>query len=833
MKISLTENDILRHLSFRKLKLNPLKNIILVISIFLTTVLFTSVFTIALSLNKSIEISALRQVGGEADISFKYLTYEAEKKIASNDNKNIKKVGKSIILGLANNSSLIERQCEMRYADDEYAKMSFDYPTKGQMPKEKREIATDTLVLDMLGIPHKLGEKVELEFVDINGNPHEDKFVLCGFWEADKIAPASQIWMSKEYLKGYWSSDNKELNGLRMLSIKTDNKYDSKKIAKEILEEERLQNIDFNTSGAYSEISSTEKINIMLALGGMFFFIILSGYLIISNIYQISIVKEINFYGSLKLIGATSRQIKKLSYVQTVPVAIVGVSLGLIMGYLIGYLLLPPILDSSLGRESLNMSMSPIIFIGSILCTIFTVWISSRKALKVASKVSPINASKYFDSNFVKHKNRKYINIPRLSWINLFRHKKRVIMVICSLVMSTVLFESTYLIGNSFDLDKYIETKMVSDYSLSDYCVSSYTRKYEPNNTVTLDMLSQIKAINSNAQISNMYFDIDTVSFDDQDVYDKVIRKHKNSNKEYEEEVEKLISKKIMQAKVYGIDADIINKCAIFSGEFSPKEFEHENYVLAIGYDDDSDYEVIYEIGDKVKIKNSIYTVMGYVDIPDTVLGSIPEESAPLTQGFVMSTNSFMKLHGEPSIYQSFINVSDNKNRKIQKLLNEFQKDNANLDVKSKQTYAKEFQMQIFSQTALGYMMSIIVGLIGIMNYINTAASSIISRRHEFVILHSIGMTKRQLKNMLLLENIYIVSLVSIFSIMLSSVLGRTFVKSIIETSWCSSYRFAVWPLFAVLLLYFGILIIMPLLLIRNQEGESIVFRMKQLTDSY
>ena len=178
MKISLTENDILRHLSFRKLKLNPLKNIILVISIFLTTVLFTSVFTIALSLNKSIEISALRQVGGEADISFKYLTYEAEKKIASNDNKNIKKVGKSIILGLANNSSLIERQCEMRYADDEYAKMSFDYPTKGQMPKEKREIATDTLVLDMLGIPHKLGEKVELEFVDINGNPHEDKFVL-------------------------------------------------------------------------------------------------------------------------------------------------------------------------------------------------------------------------------------------------------------------------------------------------------------------------------------------------------------------------------------------------------------------------------------------------------------------------------------------------------------------------------------------------------------------------------------------------------------------------------------------------------------------------------
>ena len=115
------------------------------------------------------------------------------------------------------------------------------------------------------------------------------------------------------------------------------------------------------------------------------------------------------------------------------------------------------------------MSMSPIIFIASILCTIFTVWISSRKALKVASKVSPIYASKYFDSNFVKHKNRKYINIPRLSRINLFRHKKRVIMVICYLVMSTVLFESTYLIGNSFDLDKYIETKMVSDYSPVSY----------------------------------------------------------------------------------------------------------------------------------------------------------------------------------------------------------------------------------------------------------------------------------------------------------------------------------------------------------------------------
>ena len=48
------------------------------------------------------------------------------------------------------------------------------------------------------------------------------------------------------------------------------------------------------------------------AIAGVGFLIVLTGYLIIYNIFQISVMKDIRFYGLLKTIGTTGKQIKKI-----------------------------------------------------------------------------------------------------------------------------------------------------------------------------------------------------------------------------------------------------------------------------------------------------------------------------------------------------------------------------------------------------------------------------------------------------------------------------------------------------------------------------------------
>ena len=63
--------------------------------------------------------------------------------------------------------------------------------------------------------------------------------------------------------------------------------------------------------------------------------IILTGYLIIYNIFQISVIKDIRFYGLLKTIGTTGKQIKKIIRRQALVLAAIGIPIGLVAGYFV------------------------------------------------------------------------------------------------------------------------------------------------------------------------------------------------------------------------------------------------------------------------------------------------------------------------------------------------------------------------------------------------------------------------------------------------------------------------------------------------------------------
>ena len=74
MKVS--NGKCIRTLSHRSLRANRTRNIVAVLAIALTTVLFTSLFTIAMSINDGIQQNNFRQVGGFSHGGFKYLTEE-------------------------------------------------------------------------------------------------------------------------------------------------------------------------------------------------------------------------------------------------------------------------------------------------------------------------------------------------------------------------------------------------------------------------------------------------------------------------------------------------------------------------------------------------------------------------------------------------------------------------------------------------------------------------------------------------------------------------------------------------------------------------------------
>ena len=94
------------------------RNTIAVLAIALTTVLFTTLFTIGGSLVKKHQESTMRQVGGSAHAGFKYLTQE-EYDIVKKDEK-LKEVSYRIIVADAVNKDLMKLHTEVSFYEDFY-----------------------------------------------------------------------------------------------------------------------------------------------------------------------------------------------------------------------------------------------------------------------------------------------------------------------------------------------------------------------------------------------------------------------------------------------------------------------------------------------------------------------------------------------------------------------------------------------------------------------------------------------------------------------------------------------------------------------------------------
>ena len=181
----------IRRLGWRSMKAAKTRNLIAVLAIALTTVLFTSLFTIAMSINDGFQQSNFRQVGGFSHGGFKYLTEEQFDELR--DDPLIDQWGLRRFLGMPTEVPFNKSHVEVSYADANYAHWAFCDPVEGSLPQEGTDqAATDTAVLELLGIEPEIGAKFTLTF-DVDGHTTTQTFTLSGWWERDEAIVASHV----------------------------------------------------------------------------------------------------------------------------------------------------------------------------------------------------------------------------------------------------------------------------------------------------------------------------------------------------------------------------------------------------------------------------------------------------------------------------------------------------------------------------------------------------------------------------------------------------------------------------------------------------------------
>ncbi len=840
-------------LSQRLFQKNKGRNLVAILAILMTTMMFTALFTLAQSMSENLVAMTFRQTGYDAQVSFKSIKPEQAKILASHPN--VKEVGESTVLGLAENKALAGKQVEIRQADDSYANHSFSMPTTGHMPVNKNETALDTLTLKRLGIEPKLGEKVTLEWRKDLSDPEAEKisstFTLCGFWEGNESVYAGMAWVSKDYVEAMVENGDAEVPdgdvfGLHMAQVTLHSDRNIEKNINQVLSDTGLTDLKYHVNLAYlPEMGATAlQETLPMYLGMILVFI--AGYLIIYNIFQISVTADVQFYGKLKTLGTTEKQIKKLIYGQSGRLCLIGIPAGLILGWLLGMVLVPAFTGIIEGES--HVSASPLIFIGSAVFAWFTVLISCMRPARLAGKVSPVEALRMSDADGKSKKTRRKkenASLSSMAWANLGRNKKRTVTVICSLTLALVLLSCFYAKNAAFDMEKYLADLTIADFELSDATSEDYIGGYDPKGiTLNKELVTELENFKGTEEVGHQYSAQFTWKMDEQTLNnlkgyytEEMLADWSAYDPSGPEEYRKAVETGETSAVTFGMDGiplqAITQEKYIMDGVFDAKAFVTGKYVLAVGsaISQDEVYPQlpVPSVGSAIELDGKSYEVMAVVYPLMPVDDGASEIGAPasMEMHFILPSETFQAQWPENTLRSLFVNVEDAHVDEMQEWLNTYiQEKDSSLPVTSRSSMTEQYERETRSSAVMGNAISIIIALVGVLNFINSMVTAIVSRKQEFAMIQSIGMTKRQLCKMLVCEGLYYAAITLTASYLVSAAAVGIGVRAMVDGGF-TTFHFTLLPLMICtpVLLIFAVLI--PYLCFKNLEKESIVERLR------
>ena len=837
-------------LNQRTFKQNKGRNLVAVIAILMTAIMFTTLFTLAQSMSKNMVEMAFRQTGYDGQAS-KAITAEQFSLIANHSD--VAEAGESLVLGLAQNKKLGGKQVEIRWSSDINAKHSFAMPTTGTMPTAADEIAVDTLILDRLGIPHRLGETITLEWrKDLaKDEVTASTFTLCGFWEGNESVYASMAWVSREFadeMIGDHVADGKTgILGLHTAQVILHSDRNIEATMENILADTGLTGLKFGVNLAYSpEMNATAaQESLPMYLGMVLVF--LAGYLIIYNIFQISVTADIQFYGKLKTLGTTTKQIKKLIYGQANRLCVIGIPLGLLLGWLLGMVLVPVLMGRLEGDPV--VSANPLIFLGSALFAWLTVTISCLRPARLAGKVSPIEALRMSDAATTSKKKSKRTrngaSITDMAWANLGRNKKRTVTVICSLTLGLVLLSCFYAKNAAFDMEKYLSELTISDFKLDDSSSANQIGGYDPHgSTLNAELVESVEGLAGLEAIGHQYSHQFELTLDDETV--------QNIDAFYTQEMlddwatyDPAGPAQIENAKethkaigvLYGMDGipldAITQERYLLSGSYDAEKFASGDYVLVIGPAIDSIEKnavlPVPTVGSSIELENRTYQVMAVVYPLQSVdegayEGGVQDQ---LCMSFIIPTVTFQQQWPENTLRRLFFNVDDEHIPAAQEMIDAYTKTvDTSLPVTSRKTMAEQYEAETRASAVMGNTISVIIALVGVLNFINSMVTAIVSRKKEFAMIQSVGMTKRQLRKMLICEGLDYAAITLIVSYLVSTLAVGIGVRAMTANEF-STFHFTLMPLMICTPILLAFAVLIPFLCFKNLEKQSIVERLR------
>lgn len=842
----------IRRLSFKTLVASRRRNVLAVLAIALTTLLFTSLFTIVLSINATNQNYQFRSVGSCAHGAFKDVDDDQIRALSAHPK--VRAVGRRTVIGICTGGAFEKDYGEVSFMDDNNARWSYAMPDVGRTPQGWNEIAMDTRALELLGVTPELGAQVKLTYTladkEQMGRDVTDTFTLVGWWDYDELLQVHFLNVSEEYAGQIEAMAMAEgMHAFRtdlsvMLSSSLDIEDTLTKIGGDcgysVGDGAGQLRIGINWGYTAAQLAGAMDAGSILAVAAVLILIALTGYLVIYNIFQISVAGDIRFYGLLKTIGVTPRQLRRIIRQQALMLSAIGIPIGLLLGRIVGMCLVPLTLSaSSISGRYTTISHSPWVYLGSAAFALATVLLSCARPGRIAGRVSPVEAVRYTEAQQTGQKARASRRVTPFSMAmaNLGRSRKKTVLVVASLSLAVVLLNLLVTFVTGFDMDKYLSQRSCADFVVStpDYFrYRGFTLTQEDIRPVQEHTEQSLGGFAYGTGLVQMYLpeaywreEVEHY-LRDQDA-DELLS---NSRRDGE--------KIALYSQVEGLDAALVSKLKVLDGDVAPLT-QPDSHAIAIEVSLDDFGNVVGpenypDVGEQVRVTyglnetehDEIYTVCAWVEIPYDM------GSRFYAMGYqaVLGADALRRDAGAENVLPMCY-VFDTPDPEAEAAAEEFlsalaAQEGSPLMYESKATHRAHFREYQMTFMMLGGLLCAIIGIVGVLNFFNAMMTSILSRRREFAVLQAVGMTGRQLKAMLVGEGLLYTLGSGLVSGLLSAAINPLAGRLLENAYWFYRYHYTITPVLLLVPVFALLGYAIPAVMYRQAQKQSVVERLRE-----
>ena len=606
----------------------------------------------------------------------------------------------------------------------------------GTLPEKENEIAVQGAMLEKMGVAPGAGSEVTLNFYDGS----TETFTVTGILKGGETAKQFAVFFSKDYAdNGSQLKDSPYEVYAKLYGATTMHPEDCKEAMYLIGSDAGIERKYVSPSKAFLDSLSVDTQDV-LTYGLIGIVILLACILVIYGVFYLSVIGKIHQFGQLRTIGMTKKQMKKLVSKEGRRLFLYASPIGILIGGIAGYFIIPS------GFSIINtLLMAVCVFAIVYIITM----ISVHKPAKLAAAVSPMEALRYVPQDDMKKTaNKKMcrsLTPLGLGVMNFSKNKKKAVITMLSLALGGILFMTAATFMSSFDRDNYARQGIWKDAEFhiqySDSAIElneNGMSGMQAQTPMTEDMVKEIAAIDGVEKVEELksfgvIFDFPQRDeyYNDDYIYPMNEEETRNIGKYIEEgsaDYDKLMSGD------YVLIADNTNALEIYGWQFNVGD------VLMLHYYDgtktaEKEVTVLGILNDQYVLEND--NLDGWFVMPEqAVLSFVPYDNL----------NAHLLISADPE-----------KETAVGEAINEIVAEHPELSLEA---YAdREIANSQTANSVFGTIsgLAIFIMMFSILSMMNTLITNIVTRKQELAMLESIGMSKGQIRKMLLGESLILV----------------------------------------------------------------------------